>query len=505
MLLWILLVTLCIVHKATAITSTTAAPSSCTSSYTLPSTSKSVYVSTSGDDNDDGTLDAPWKTISHAASEVTPGTTVYVLTGIYEESVEVTVSGTSNNPIVFTPYEEDHVVLDGSNLHDGSIGFSLSEISHVVISGFEIRNYISNSEEVPVGIAVFDSGSNIWILNNYVHHIQTFGKTEGDFNAHGIAVFGTSETTPVSALVIDSNEVSHCTLGWSESITLDGNVVDWVISNNIVHHNDNIGIVVVGGYETCPDPDQDRPRFGEISGNVVFEISSAKNPAYEALAADGIYVDGGGSLVITNNIIYSCDIGMEVTSEIADWYAENVTVSHNIIYNSYASGIGIGGYDETVGYTDGCTFMNNFLFENDQSLEGFGEFGFAYNPTNNNIESNTIVSRSSGILIGEQGLPLGSGNTINKNMYSSGTSALTWRWEGDEEYNSLKEWRDATGFDTDSPAPTQSFGASLCDWIECDDNGRPVLDCASSASTLFMNVGLIFGLLIVELFSFLSK
>lgn len=69
---------------------------------------------------------------------------------------------------------------------------------------------------------------------------------------------------------------------------------------------------MIGGYHTCPDPSMDRARFGKVTGNVVFEISALGNPAYTALAADGIYVDGGGSLEITNNIIYNCDIGMEV-------------------------------------------------------------------------------------------------------------------------------------------------------------------------------------------------
>jgi hypothetical protein len=283
------------------------------------------------------------------------------MAGTYNEGVELSVSGTAGNPIVFTPYQggtyppklslahsvPGKVILDGTGLPAGTLGFSLTSISYVIISGFEIQYFTASTTAVPMGIGIFTTGSNIWILNNYIHHIRNTGSTSSH-NAHGIAVYGTS-TTPISGLVIDSNEVAYCVLGFSESITLDGNIVNWMISNNIVHDNNNIGIVVIGGYESCSDPAQDRARFGQITGNVVFAISALTNPAYSSLAADGIYVDGGGSLSITNNIIYDCDIGMEVTSEIAGWYATNVTVSNNIIYHSAANGISIGGYDATVG------------------------------------------------------------------------------------------------------------------------------------------------------------
>jgi hypothetical protein len=42
--------------------------------------------------------------------------------------------------------------------------------------------------------------------------------------------------------VIDSNEIDFCTLGFSEALTLDGNIVGFVISNNVIHDNNNIGI-----------------------------------------------------------------------------------------------------------------------------------------------------------------------------------------------------------------------------------------------------------------------
>ena len=53
------------------------------------------YVSTSGSDSNAGTYSSPWRTIQHAADFVSAGATVYVLGGVYNESVTIPTSGTA--------------------------------------------------------------------------------------------------------------------------------------------------------------------------------------------------------------------------------------------------------------------------------------------------------------------------------------------------------------------------------------------------------------------------
>src|ERR1700733_12782933 len=53
------------------------------------------YVSTAGSDSNPGTLASPWLTIQHAASTAQAGDTVYVLPGVYSESVNIGVSGSA--------------------------------------------------------------------------------------------------------------------------------------------------------------------------------------------------------------------------------------------------------------------------------------------------------------------------------------------------------------------------------------------------------------------------
>ncbi len=59
------------------------------------------YVSTTGSDSGTGAMDDPWETIQHAMDNATPGSTVNISGGTYNEKVYLNVSGTPDNWIVF--------------------------------------------------------------------------------------------------------------------------------------------------------------------------------------------------------------------------------------------------------------------------------------------------------------------------------------------------------------------------------------------------------------------
>lgn len=66
-------------------------------------------------DDNPGTLDRPWRTLSNAAARVQPGDTVIIHAGRYRESVNIARAGTADAPIVFQAFEDDAVVLDGTD------------------------------------------------------------------------------------------------------------------------------------------------------------------------------------------------------------------------------------------------------------------------------------------------------------------------------------------------------------------------------------------------------
>jgi hypothetical protein len=357
------------------------------------------YVAKTGDDSNPGTQTAPWRTMQHAADTVRAGSTVNVHGGIYEERVTIKSSGNATDGYVtFRSYPGETAVLDAEHLvPDGRSGIlTIHNQSYVRIEGFEIRNYHTADRRLtPLGISVMGAGSHIELLKNNVHHIeQTFNGRDAPghgANGFGIAVYGTDAKTPISELVIDSNEVHHLKTGSSESLVVNGNVTNFRITHNVVHDNNNIGIDVIGFERTAPDPAVDQARDGVVRGNLVYNITSRGNPAYgNDENSDGIYVDGGTRILIEQNVMHDVDFGIELASEHKDRATSYIVARNNLIYHCHTAGVSIGGYAPERGHTEHSTVVGNTLYDNDTSGTGSGEFQMQWNLTDN-IFANNIV------------------------------------------------------------------------------------------------------------------
>lgn len=104
-------------------------------------------------------------------------------------------------------------------------------------------------------------------------------------------------------------------LGLSEAIAVNGNVDSFEVTNNKVHDNNNIGIVLIGHEGVSPVAALDQARNGIVRNNIVHHNSSFNNTSYNEYSADGIYVDGGKEIIIEQNQSYENDLGIEVASE----------------------------------------------------------------------------------------------------------------------------------------------------------------------------------------------
>ncbi len=69
----------------------------------------------------ENTIDNAWCSISHAASVVEPGDTIYIRAGEYKESVTLSQSGEVQAPIIFAAYAGEEVILEGGNYLNGWI------------------------------------------------------------------------------------------------------------------------------------------------------------------------------------------------------------------------------------------------------------------------------------------------------------------------------------------------------------------------------------------------
>jgi hypothetical protein len=414
-------------------------------------TTSAYWVAPNGQDDWAGSQDAPWRTIQHAADAAPAGATVYVRAGVYHERVDVNVSGNAAaGPIVFRNAPDEHPILDGTGVAVPA-GFhglvSVDARSYVTIQGFEIRNYrTAQPGHGPVGIWVTGASDHISILDNRVHAIETNvqGRSGGD--AHGIAVYGTDPSHPISDVAISGNEVYDCKLGSSESIVVNGNVQGFAITRNRVHDNNNIGIDVIGYEGKASDPSVDVARDGIVSGNVVYNIDSHGNPAYGTdRSANGIYVDGGRDVIVEGNVIHDVNIGMEFASEHAGRSTSYITARNNVVYRSSVIGLAIGGYDPKRGNTEHCVIVNNTFYQN-----GDVELLIQFNTRDNVIQNNIVVATSGRVFL-ENRYPENVGNALDDNLYFAPGAGEqgTWQWKG-VSYDSFTAYVNATGNDRHS-------------------------------------------------------
>jgi len=415
----------------------------------------SYYVSVSGSDSNPGSQAAPWRHIQYALDKVGPGSTVYVMTGVYNETVTLHNSGSaSGGYITLQNYPGNTPVIDGTGMAiSGETGLIVLENkAYIKVIGFEVRNLKAGgvSAAFPAGIWIRGNGAFLEIRNNVVHDIENSCSRCG---AHGIAVYGRDPNASIHDIIIDGNQVYNGKFGWSESMVLNGNVEKFTVSNNIVHDNDNIGIDFIGYEGENPNPAVDRARDGTVVGNLVYNINSYGNPAYgNERSADGIYVDGGTRILIERNVVHDTNLGIELASEHAGKDTSYITVRNNFIYNNTQAGIAFGGYDRRRGSTQYCTIVNNTLYNNftqrDWGAELYIQFDTRYNVVKNNIifanDARRFVESWSAVM---------TANVVDYNLYfavGGGTNG-TWIWKN-VTYTTFVAYQTASGNDANGLA-----------------------------------------------------
>ena len=79
--------------------------------------STEYYVSSLGDSLNTGTFDSPFLHIQQAADIIEAGDICYIRQGVYAENITIdNKDGSEGAPIVFTSYNDERVVFDGTTL-----------------------------------------------------------------------------------------------------------------------------------------------------------------------------------------------------------------------------------------------------------------------------------------------------------------------------------------------------------------------------------------------------
>ncbi len=371
-------------------------------------------------------VDVGCATIQAALNQAGPGDTIAVNAGTYNEKVTFPNGGSAGGGYITLQGAPAHAsILDGTGVN-GSNMILIDSKSYIRVVGFEIRNDTGVSDGS--GVRFIGSGSHVEIRDNKIHDIR-------GSDAMGITVYGTQPTS-ISQLIIDGNEIYDCEPARSEALTLNGNIEQFEVTNNIVRDVNNIGIDFIGG-ETDIQPDSSKVvRNGVCRGNQVYRARSI----YEGGYAGAIYVDGGRDIVIERNITSESDLGLEIGAENSGITTRNIVVRDNLIYRNDKVGIVFGGFDASVGRVEDSSFLNNTLYDNDTFGTGVGELWIQF-ASNNVIRNNIFFGGQETLLYSENG---NVGNQLDYNLWFTSAAAATFVWNGNG-LNGLAAFRTASG------------------------------------------------------------
>ncbi|MDB6140508.1 MAG: hypothetical protein JWO94_3580 [Verrucomicrobiaceae bacterium] len=407
--------------------------------FPLHSSAETRTVSPQGSDTAAGSREHPWKTLARATRDLKAGDTLVVRAGVYHERLNLEASGSPEAGFI-TIKGEPGAVITGA----GSPGKNLVLIenqSYIRITGLELNGLKGVRDGS--GIRITGHGSHLELRNNRIHDIR--GR-----DAMGITVYGTSPARPLEKIIIDGNEVYDCEPAHSEALTLNGNVADFEVTNNVVHDVNNIGIDFIGGEASICSDRTKVARNGVCRGNKVWRCRSH----YEGGYAAGIYVDGGQDIVVEDNLVTECDLGLEVGAENKGVASSGITVRGNTLFHNDKAGIVFGGFERGAGRVRQCRFHNNICYQNNRhAKDQNGELWIQW-AADNEISGNTFVTDGDGPLVqmDEGGV---TGNLLKNNRYYTpgGSAEAPFMWR-DKDITGLASWQRASGQDADS-----TFGA----------------------------------------------
>lgn len=432
-----------------------------------------LYVSTTGDNANDGlSLATAFGSIQKALNKAVPGTTIRVAEGTYREYLSWKQSGTAGNPITLTAHSGKVVVHGkGENSVDQKAIIEITDHSHIVISDLFIQqNYKADAG----GIAIRGSGTDITIQGCKIRNIgwtkTSTAQPGSSNNASPLTVIGTG-SSPIADLKIIGNTIQDCITGYSEALTINGNVDGFVIRNNTIRDITNIGIVLAGHYSWTGAPaSQNMARNGTVLNNTVYNCVSP------VATSAGIYVDGGRDITIDRNTVYANGCGISVGCENNGHTVSGIMVRNNFIYNNKEAGL-VFGSNQSNSSVNNSIVRNNTFYRN-YNKGGWGTEITLQNNSGNDILQNIFVPFSDQcVAIGKWNFTA-TGLTVDDNLYwrTSGNTNNSFFANIDGEGDALTgdpKFKNAGSFDLhlNNGSPAINTGASN---FEADNREKDV-------------------------------
>jgi hypothetical protein len=389
-----------------------------------------LFVATNGDDGNPGTKDQPWRTIQKAMDSATPGSTVNIRAGTYNERLSVNVSGATNAPIVFQPYgfgaspscggytgadcAGENVVLDYGYL--GTVGdstptLSISNRQHILIQGIVFQNF-TNSGTNGYGIRIGDGSSDVELSHVKVLGYQNSNWVNG-FTAGALQVVRV-EGASTSDIRFRYSEFGNTRSNWSETLTFDLGSHDGLVEGSWFHDTDGIA---TGAYQNANHLTFRDNRFEFIGYK---RDGTAYYPGVDAGIA--IYNDCGHDFLAEGNTISDSSLTFENMSE--PWCIGQGWDSYDVVFRNNVSIDNRGSQAITVGtwYTSndptGRSVHDVQIYNN--TIYGAQNIAIKVLPFGANVVvRNNIVANSGGAnYTNDSGFDVGA--TFDYNLYAGG-------------------------------------------------------------------------------------
>jgi hypothetical protein len=363
----------------------------------------------------DGSLTKPWATIQHAVNNSGAGDTILVAPGTYKERIEVTESG---NPTAgfLTIMGEDGAIISGQGL-TGESSLLIDNQSYIRLINLQFTENKSSTESY--GVLIQGGGNHLEVIN------CQFTKLVGK-NAVAIAVHGSDAKSPLQKIKIDGCTISHCQPAPSEALVLNGNVDGFEVTNNVITDVNNIAIDFIGGEADTVKDITKVARNGICRANRVERARSTYEDGYAA----GIYVDGGRDILIEENAITQCDLGIEIGAENKGLVTSGITIRKNNVYLNDKAGIAIGGYETAVGRVKNCLIVENTFYKNTMAKESQGEL-WLQQAADNEISGNSFWVRPGTLMVAADAGGLKNKICRNRWWCDAGPEEVRWLWGGD--------------------------------------------------------------------------
>lgn len=405
------------------------------------STTDFIFVSTTGDDTNDGSINNPYKTIEYAMRQIQDGNgkTIYVRAGTYQETYNWEVNGVTSptrakdfsaeDPVELRSYPNENMILDCTF---SGHGFWAYNTSYWVFSNLEVINAgageragmnLNGHHNIAKDITVRDSQ---WQSQNNVTGFKTGGRQQlidrtfaydnkdlnsDHWNSSSYLVYASGDTSSDFIYIMNSYSTGSVT-----GFKIKHAGPKRIIFHNNLSYNDTYGFGMASNfssirYSVAIDSKSDGirlaitdPTSGGLNftdGSMLVEHNTIVNPLIDGIInTEGTYLSGGS--IFKNNIMYS-DI---IDTRFLMLLRPSVAVSNNVLYALNQSGVvRIGGEVWQAGinynFPDWQVESPNSVWGNPQFEDlsnnmvkipinsvanfGNGEYAGAFRPTNSDM------------------------------------------------------------------------------------------------------------------------